>query len=69
MKRVTVSSSNLRSIGYDEENSVLEIEFKHGGIYQYLNVPNSIYNKLMNASSHGTYFAANIRNVYTTVKL
>ena len=71
MERETVKSSNLASIGYDEENNILEIEFKHGGIYQYSKVPFNVYEELMNAMSHGTYFSANIRNnsSYKTKKL
>lgn len=71
MERQSVRSSNLASIGYDEENNILEIEFNHGGIYQFSNVPFDVYEELMNASSHGTYFSANIRNntSYKTKKL
>ena len=69
MKRENVSSSNLSSIGYDEENQILEIEFNHGGVYQYFNVPIAEYQGLMSASSHGEYFAANIRNDYRYTKL
>ena len=56
MKRDNVNSSNLASVGYDADNQILEIEFKHGGIYQYSNVPEPVYMGLMNASSHGQYF-------------
>lgn len=69
MKRENVSSSNLASVGYDEENEILEIEFNHGGIYQYFNVPINEYEALMSAVSHGKYFAANIRNDYEYQKL
>ena len=69
MNRESVSSSNLASIGYDSENEILEIEFNHGGIYQYYNVPESEYVALMDASSHGKYFSANIRNDYEYQKL
>lgn len=69
MERVLVQSSNLSSIGYNEENEILEIEFHHGGIYQYSNVPERVYNDLMNADSHGVYFSANIRDMYTTKKI
>lgn len=61
MERLRVSSSNLASVGYDETNEILEIEFNHGGIYQYFDVPSSVYEGLMNASSHGTYFDSNIK--------
>ena len=69
MKRQSVDSSNLASIGYDAENEILEIGFNHGGIYQYFDVPENVYDELMNASSHGVYFSANIRNDYEYEKM
>jgi len=64
MVRTSVSSSNIASIGYDSGNSTLEIEFHNGGIYQYFNVPETIHNGIMSASSHGTYFHEHIKDVY-----
>lgn len=64
MERVPVSSSNLNSVGYDSASQTLEIEFNSGSIYQYFNVPSSIYQGLINASSHGQYFSQFIRNSY-----
>lgn len=61
MQRTHVSSSNLKSVGYDADNMVLEIEFLSSGIYQYYNVPQSIYSGLMNASSKGSYFDSYIK--------
>jgi len=61
MERQSVKSSNLTSIEYDTENEILEIEFNHGGIYQYFDVPENFYEELMNASSHGKYFDRNIK--------
>ena len=56
MKRKKVESSNLASVGYDAENQILEIEFNHGGIYQYFDIPQSVHSNLLSASSHGQYF-------------
>ena len=67
MNRQYVSSSDIKSIGY--ENNTLEIEFHSGGIYQYLDVPEEIYIGLMNAKSHGQYFHRNIKNKYNTIKI
>lgn len=64
MERKPVSSSNLASVGYDEERDLLEIEFDGGRVYQYFNVPRKEYNALMNAPSHGSYFHANIKDNY-----
>lgn len=69
MQRQHVSSSNLDSIGYDSENSILEIAFKGGGIYQYFDVPDSVYRGIMNVDSHGKYFHRFIRNVYDFEKV
>lgn len=71
MERQIVSSSNLASIGYDYSSSTLEVEFNNGGIYQYFNVPSSVYEGLMNASSHGQYFDQNIKKAgyrYTRIR-
>lgn len=69
MKRQLVKSSNLASIGYDPINQILEVEFKKGGIYQYFEVPESVFEELMNANSHGVYFSSNIRNEYEFSKV
>ena len=60
MDRIPVVSSNLASIGY--EDGILEIEFKTHSVYQYRNVPPSVYEALMSAPSHGKYFSAHIRD-------
>ena len=64
MERTPVTSSNIQSIGYDSESSILEVEFNNGRVYQYSGVPESEYEGLMNASSHGTYLNANIKGHY-----
>ncbi len=71
MQRQNVSSSNIKSIGYDNSTSVLEVEFLNGNIYQYSNVPERLYVNLMNASSHGEYLDAYIKKggySYTKVR-
>ena len=61
MIRMPVSSSNLASVGYDPNAQTLEIEFLHGGIYQYSGVPSSVHLGLMAASSHGAYFDQHVK--------
>lgn len=63
MLHTRVYSSDLYSVGY--ENGTLEIAFNSGGVYQYYNVPYSLYQGLMSASSHGKYFHAYIKNGYS----
>lgn len=61
MQRTSVSSSDIASIGYDVSRGTLEVKFNKGSVYQYSGVPESVYRGLMNASSHGSYFDANIK--------
>jgi len=61
MERIRVLSSMIRSVGYDRVESMLEIEFCSGSVYQYSNVPQEIYAELMSADSKGGYFEANIK--------
>lgn len=69
MNRTPVNSRNLCSIGYETETSTLEIEFNKGGVYQYHGVPQDVFESLMQASSHGTYFNTQIKNNYQPMKL
>jgi hypothetical protein len=69
MERTPVSSSNLRSIGYDQESSTLEVEFNTGAVYQYHGVGQEAFDSLMQAGSKGAYFNTNIKNSYGTTKL
>ena len=64
MNRQLVTSSNLYAVGYDETDGTLQVEFHNGSIYEYYNVPDSDYQGLLDASSKGKYFYANIRNTY-----
>ena len=55
------SSSNLQDVGYDAPAQILEIGFINGRVYQYFDVPESVYDGLMSADSHGKYFDAEIK--------
>ena len=67
--RQHVSSSNIQSIGYDPNSNTLEVAFQHGGIYQYYNVPEFIYNGIMSAGSKGSYLHQNIKGKYRYRKI
>jgi hypothetical protein len=69
MNRTPVSSSNVASVGYDPNSMTLEVEFKDGSVYQYFDVPETVYQELMRASSVGEFMHANIRNNYRYTKV
>ncbi len=64
-----VQSSNLAAIDYDPWSGTLTIAFHSGGVYEFYNVPPSEYHGLMNASSHGGYFHAYIKDQYNYCRI
>ncbi len=69
MERTKVNSTNIAAIGYEEETSILEVEFKRGGVYQYSGVSIGVHSSLINAESKGKFFAEHIRDSYSFEKL
>ena len=68
MRHISVSSSNLASVGYDPRTGTLQVAFRSGGLYDYYHVPNHVYQALMSASSHGKYHACYIKGRYSYAK-
>lgn len=64
IRRVDVESTNLKSVGFDPKTKILEVEFLHGGVYRYFEVPTATHDALMKAQSKGKYFQANVRNKF-----
>jgi ATP-dependent DNA helicase RecG len=67
-ERIPVVSSNIASIGYDAKKKVLEIEFHHGAVYQYFDVPENVYEELMSSPSQGAYFMNEIKEKFNYQK-
>jgi hypothetical protein len=61
MKTIAVDSATLRTIGYDADRQLLQIEFQNRSLYQYFDVPEVVYEELMQAPSKGAYFNRSIR--------
>lgn len=64
MNWISVQSNNLKEIAYDNLSNSLFIKFHHGRTYQYFDVPNNIYQALLNASSHGKFHHIYIKNKF-----
>lgn len=69
MYRTQVNSSNIHSIGYDTQSSVLEVKFTSGDVYQYFNVPEYLYQQFLHTPSHGQFLNDNIRYNYRYQKV
>jgi len=61
MERHKVTSSVVRSVGYDETAQTLEVEFNSGVVYQYDNVAQIVYQQLLAAESIGKFINAEIK--------
>lgn len=69
MVRTPVSSSNLRSVGYDAGRCVLEVEFHDRHVYEYSGVTESAFSALMRSWSKGSYFHEFIKDRYKCRRL
>jgi hypothetical protein len=67
MHRVSVESSSIDSVGYEDE--VLEIRFRNGGVYRYFGVPPEVCLDLLRADSKGRFFNRYVRGVYRGERL
>ncbi len=61
----TPGSSNIAQISYDADTSDLDVEFRSGRTYRYLNVPASIWRGFQRATSFGEYLNRVIKPRYT----
>lgn len=60
-----VQSSNVESVGYDEKNQVIHVQFITGSLYGYENVPKEVYDNLLAAPSIGAFIHREMKGVYT----
>lgn len=65
MDRRLVTSSSLAAIAYSMADAVLEVEFKHGAIYNYLDVPADVFDAFLAAESKGTFFNQSVKDHYS----
>ncbi|MDD2984668.1 MAG: KTSC domain-containing protein [Crocinitomicaceae bacterium] len=61
---IPVSSSNIESIGYDEQNEQVYVRFLNGSLYVYKGVPLHEFENLRDAPSLGSYLHRNYKNIY-----
>lgn len=59
-----VSSSNIDSIGYNEDDQEVYVRFLNNSLYVYKGVPKHEFENLRDAPSLGSYLHRNFKNVY-----
>lgn len=67
LEMIEVESSNVKSIGWLDNN--LYVEYKSGTKYLYENVDKDIYLKLLGSKSRGQFMNEQIKNKYSYKKI
>lgn len=69
IRHETVESTAVATVGYSKRLHALEIEFRRGGTYRYLEVPVAVYRGLMAADSKARFYNARIRGKYRSLRV
>jgi KTSC domain-containing protein len=64
MRIATVQSATLATVGYDEAEELLQLEFGSRAVYLYFGVRSAVYEALLGEPSKGRYFNGSIRGRY-----
>jgi hypothetical protein len=67
IRRVPVESTAVATVGYSKRLRALEIEFRNGAIYRYLEVSPDVYDALRHARSKARFYDENIRRKYRSL--
>ena len=63
-------SSLIKNVKYLPSTQVLTVEFQKGGnVFQYHNVPKTIFEGFLKAESTGKYFLANVKDKFEAKKI
>lgn len=65
MDMMRIHSGKLRAIGYDASKRILRVELEDGSALEYLNVGDSLWQNLKNASAQWSYYRDNIEEEFT----
>jgi hypothetical protein len=64
-----VASRALASVGYSKRLRALEIAFKRGGTYRYLDVPPALFSELLAAESKARFYNQRVRGKFRSVRV
>lgn len=67
MEMIKVKSSNIKEIGF--KDGILRVVFTYGAKYDYLNVPDQIFEDFLQSESIGSFFHKKIKDKYLTKKV
>ena len=64
LDRKRVNSDLFRSIGYDHDSRIMEVEFTDGVVFRYFQVPENVHKRLMRTRAKAAYFRNYIHYQY-----
>ncbi len=67
-KRVSLDSSAIAAATYDAEKRTLDLAFRDGDDYRYFNVPQFVFDALLEAESSGAFWNS-VKDNYRFEKL
>jgi len=66
---IYVDSSNIEAIGYESTTQDLHVRFLSGGYYVYHQVPEHVFDAMIQAASKGSFLNREIKGVYGFAKM
>lgn len=63
-QHVFEKSSQVNCIRYFDDTKILEIDFKQNKVYQYFDVPETVYEAALSAESIGKFINQNVKNKF-----
>lgn len=69
MSMIAVNSSTIEAIGYDASAMTLQVKFKNGALYEYSEVPQYVYDAVIESESVGKALNSEVKGKYEFVKL
>jgi hypothetical protein len=62
-------STVIKKYEYKPDSRVLTIKFVSGAVYDYLDVPEAVYNKMRSVISKGTFLNKHIKDKFECVRI
>jgi hypothetical protein len=69
MERRKVSSSKIRSVGYEERARILEVEHTDGSVFQYAGVSQELYRRMMAAPSIASFYQDRVEEDFSRKRI
>lgn len=57
-------SSSIARFGYDCDDQILSVEFTGGSVYNYFDVPESVFDAMKSATSKGQFLTSSVKDTY-----